>query len=319
MVCVLLTLYEGGIGQLDVQTAVERVSDRLRRAVDPRLRAGFTTVAAVLLEWADQHDEARTLIDRELLGIQPVGVDGAPDLTNHVHQLLVATHAHRERKEGRFQQVIAEITPLLDSARDTTVQLPYFRAMVADAWYELGRPDLARRQLDILGPPPDTAIWTWDEVLCVRARHHYGYGRWEQALADDTTLGERMARRVFVNPVGQPWRRGAALALTRLGHHEQARELAAEHLRHAEDWGAPRHVGTALRTLALTQRGRGTLDGDRSTDALAASRRQGILPSACGLRTRSGPSRCRTARGPGCTARAPAARRSPIGPARSEA
>ncbi|GAA2230814.1 hypothetical protein GCM10010232_16500 [Streptomyces amakusaensis] len=255
LVCALLTIYEGGTGRIDVRTATERITTRLHRPVNRRLRTGFIAAAAAILEWADRLVEARNLVDREL-----PAVSLPPDLTNQAHQQLIATRTQVDRKLGRFRQLIEQTTPLLEAVQDDDVQLPYLRALTACAWYELGSPERAWRLLDALGPLPDNTSWTWDEVLYTQGRLHLGAGDWHQALAVLTTLGARMDRRGFVNPVGQPWRTGAATALVRLGRHTEARTLAEENLHHARAWGTARDIGTALRTLALTLRGRPALN-----------------------------------------------------------
>jgi DNA-binding CsgD family transcriptional regulator len=53
------------------------------------------------------------------------------------------------------------------------------------------------------------------------------------------------------NPAMLPWRSSAALSLAELGRHDEARSLAAEELRRAQLFGAPRAIGIALRAQAL--------------------------------------------------------------------
>jgi DNA-binding CsgD family transcriptional regulator len=53
------------------------------------------------------------------------------------------------------------------------------------------------------------------------------------------------------NPAFVPWRSAAALSLAELGRHEQARTLAADEVRRARAFGAPRAIGIALRARAL--------------------------------------------------------------------
>jgi DNA-binding CsgD family transcriptional regulator len=53
------------------------------------------------------------------------------------------------------------------------------------------------------------------------------------------------------NPAMLPWRSAAALSLAELGHRDEARSLAADELRRAESFGAPRAIGVALRAQAL--------------------------------------------------------------------
>jgi DNA-binding CsgD family transcriptional regulator len=53
------------------------------------------------------------------------------------------------------------------------------------------------------------------------------------------------------NPAMLPWRSAAALSLAELGRAEEARDLAADEVRRAESFGAPRAIGIALRAQAL--------------------------------------------------------------------
>jgi DNA-binding CsgD family transcriptional regulator len=53
------------------------------------------------------------------------------------------------------------------------------------------------------------------------------------------------------NPAFIPWRSAAALSLAELGRRDEARELAADEVRRAESFGAPRAIGIALRAQAL--------------------------------------------------------------------
>jgi DNA-binding CsgD family transcriptional regulator len=80
-------------------------------------------------------------------------------------------------------------------------------------------------------------------------------GRWQEAL--DGFLGCDRTTSAFGvrNPAIYPWRSGAALAASRLGDLDRARELAADELRDARAWTAPRPIGIALRTQGLIEGG----------------------------------------------------------------
>jgi DNA-binding CsgD family transcriptional regulator len=53
------------------------------------------------------------------------------------------------------------------------------------------------------------------------------------------------------NPAVLPWRSVAAHSLAELGRHDEARTLAADEVRRARSFGAPRAIGIALRAQAL--------------------------------------------------------------------
>ncbi|MFF2026484.1 LuxR C-terminal-related transcriptional regulator [Streptomyces sp. NPDC058171] len=253
--CALDTMREAAIGRIDAHTATQRITSRLDRPVDPQLRPGFASIAAAVLGWADQPDQARALIERELpTSPHPV------DPTNYAQQHLIAARAAVYRQLGRFQQLIDYTTPVLESVQDPAVRLPYLRALTAHAWHELGSPERAWQQLESLGPRPDHAAWTWDEALYVRARLHLGARQWDRALSTYLACGATPTNQHFVNPVRQPWRAGAAIALTHLGRCSEARGLAEENLRHAHAWGTPRVIGAALHCHGITMEGHRRLD-----------------------------------------------------------
>ena len=62
------------------------------------------------------------------------------------------------------------------------------------------------------------------------------------------------------NPAVLPWRSVAAVSLAELGRHVEARELAADEVRRATAFGAPRALGVALRAQALVGPRRGRAD-----------------------------------------------------------
>ena len=62
------------------------------------------------------------------------------------------------------------------------------------------------------------------------------------------------------NPAVLPWRSAAALSLAELGRHAEAGELAADEVRRAEAFGAPRALGVALRAQALVGPGSARTD-----------------------------------------------------------
>ncbi|MGZ4232893.1 MAG: helix-turn-helix transcriptional regulator [Solirubrobacteraceae bacterium] len=75
------------------------------------------------------------------------------------------------------------------------------------------------------------------------------------------------------NPAVVPWRSFAALSLSELGRHEEARALAAEEVRRAQAFGALRPIGMALRAQALVGPSDERSDGLR--EAMAAIAQSG--------------------------------------------
>ena len=76
--------------------------------------------------------------------------------------------------------------------------------------------------------------------------------------------GEGVTALGGLNPAATVWRTEAALALHALGEEDQAREVAAEELKLARHWGAPRALGRALRINGLLAQ-----DGEQGLALLA--------------------------------------------------
>jgi DNA-binding CsgD family transcriptional regulator len=89
-----------------------------------------------------------------------------------------------------------------------------------------------------------------------RARLWILQGRTQEGLAELLALGRRYEAVGGRNPAMHPWRSQAALALLELGEREEARRLAAEEVELARQWGAPRALGKALRTVGLIEGGK---------------------------------------------------------------
>ncbi|HTP21849.1 MAG TPA: AAA family ATPase [Solirubrobacteraceae bacterium] len=70
------------------------------------------------------------------------------------------------------------------------------------------------------------------------------------------------------NPAVLPWRSAAALSLAELGRLAEARELAADEVRRARAFGAPRALGVALRAQALVGPGQKRADVLREAQSL---------------------------------------------------
>ncbi|WP_432824244.1 AAA family ATPase [Dactylosporangium sp. CA-092794] len=126
---------------------------------------------------------------------------------------------------------------------------------------EQGRLDEAAATMRWIGvPDPAPPIGPWYLYLDARAALHHARERHADAAASALAAGESFARHGFDNPAFVPWRTRAALALHLLDRSAEARELAAESLRRARRWGAPRATGHALRVLGLLTGGPEGLD-----------------------------------------------------------
>ncbi len=112
-------------------------------------------------------------------------------------------------------------------------------------------PESLRRVLDNTGIESDTEFLARGLFRHASGVVRAAAGNHEAALEE--LLGCGLDHRMFgsENPAFVPWRSAAALSLAELGRHDEARGLAADELRRAESFGAPRAIGVALRAQAL--------------------------------------------------------------------
>ncbi|WP_431045506.1 helix-turn-helix transcriptional regulator [Streptomyces sp. P1-3] len=119
-------------------------------------------------------------------------------------------------------------------------------------------------------------------VLCARGSLRIADGDPHGAIDDLEECGRRAEVWQMRNPAVAPWRTRAAMAYTRLGTVDRARELAAEELSYARQWGTARTIGNALHALGRAADGeeRATL----LTEAVAMLERSpSRLHLACAL------------------------------------
>jgi DNA-binding CsgD family transcriptional regulator len=134
--------------------------------------------------------------------------------------------------------------------------LPFAVSLVADALTERG--DLDRAE-ELLAEPilSDFAghVGFLHAYLAARGNLLMARRRWREALDTLLDLGRRHVAWHASSPATLDWRSRAALAALALGDHDQAAVLAAEELRLAEAFGAPRPVAVALHAVALIEGG----------------------------------------------------------------
>jgi DNA-binding CsgD family transcriptional regulator len=110
-------------------------------------------------------------------------------------------------------------------------------------------PEALRRLIDRAGVRYDTDFTPSSQLRYASGVLRAAAGNHEAAIdelrgCDDPAFGGE-------NPAMLPWRSAAALSLAELGRHAEARSLAADEVRRARSFGAPRAIGIALRAHAL--------------------------------------------------------------------
>ena len=133
-------------------------------------------------------------------------------------------------------------------------------------------PDALRRLIDVVGVRHDTEFMPNAPLRYASGVLRAAAGNHEAAIDELRSCAFEHPAHGGENPAMFPWRSSAALSLSELGRHDEARALAADEVERAQSFGAPRAIGIALRAQALVgpaaQRSEGLA---AALDVLAAS------------------------------------------------
>jgi len=158
-------------------------------------------------------------------------------------------------RQGELEAAVAEARGATDAALDHGwgPGLPATVGFLVDALIERGDLDEAAASLaraGIADEVPDSIVA--HAFLVARGRLKLARGDVRSGVEDLLELGRRSESDGWSATIGTPtFRTYAAPALATLGDREQAEQLAADELRVARAWGAPRAIGTALRVSGL--------------------------------------------------------------------
>jgi len=137
--------------------------------------------------------------------------------------------------------------------------LGFAATVLADVAVEAGQLDEAQALLDLLPRQGWPAGVGTVLIPAARGRLRLAQGRAAEALADFQACGELFGADVWGMPIRETGyvhaRSGAALALLRLGRHQDAVRLADAELADVRVFGAPRALGIALRVAGLARGG----------------------------------------------------------------
>ncbi len=160
-------------------------------------------------------------------------------------------------RRGRIEAAMVDAETCVRGAKQGwEAGIPSGLSVLGEALLERGELD---RAADACRLPDGDDRWTgmigymW--ILDTRGRVELEQGDAESALKTFIECGERCERSLITNPSVLAWRSGAALAASRLGEDDRAGELAETELAWAEDFGTPRAIGIARRTLGLVTGG----------------------------------------------------------------
>ncbi|MDQ3866051.1 MAG: LuxR C-terminal-related transcriptional regulator, partial [Actinomycetota bacterium] len=247
---------------------VARAEQALAGQTPPPDEAVVFAFAGFVLAAADRFDAAASVCDDAIADARSRG---------SVFAFAVAAwlRGRVNHLRGALSEAEADLRNSIEAGRAHGLHpvLPYPVAKLADVLMDRGDLDEAANalaSLPVAETVPDTPhLHTFMET---RGRLRVLQGRPREGLADLLELGRRFEAIGGRNPAVIAWRSEAALALRALGKDERARTLAAEELELAQEWGAPRTLGRALRIAALVDDGGQQLQRLRSAvDVLAKS------------------------------------------------
>jgi len=205
----------------------------------------WTQLALATLAAADGLDAALRSAD-EILAQARAGGAALTVVTLSSMRALIAV------RRGDLAAAEADATAAIELAPDLLGVEFLVLAVSAAVLVGLERdetPDALRRLIDRAGVGYDTEFTPSSQLRYASGVLRAAAGNHEAALeelrdCDHPAFGGE-------NPAMLAWRSAAALSLAELGRHDEARALAADEVRRAQSFGAPRAIGIALRAQAL--------------------------------------------------------------------
>jgi DNA-binding CsgD family transcriptional regulator len=236
--------------------------------VEPHRGENWAMLALAALAAADDLDAALLGTDEILTQARTRGAALTVVTVSALRALIMLRRGDLAAAQADAQAAI-EIAPELLGARFLVL------AVAAMVLAGLDRDDTLgsmRRLIDQTGVRYDNEFTSSSQLryasglLSAAAGNHQGaVEELRGSGLDDPAFGGE-------NPAMLPWRSAAALSLSKLGRHDEARGLAADELDRAQSFGAARAVGIALRAHALVGPPADRPDGlAAALDVLAAS------------------------------------------------
>jgi DNA-binding CsgD family transcriptional regulator len=230
-----------------------RAIDLARRAlavplpVEPHRGESWAMLALATLVAADELDAARRGTDEVLTQARQRGA-----------ALTVATisalRAVIGLRSGELSDAQADAETAIDLASELLGKEFLVLAVTAAVFAGLERgesTDSLRRLIQRSGVAFDPDFLPGAQLLHATAALRAAAGNHEAAVDALRSCAGRDPTFGGENPAMVAWRSSAALSLSELGRYEEARNLAADEVRRAREFGAPRALGIALRTEAL--------------------------------------------------------------------
>jgi DNA-binding CsgD family transcriptional regulator len=226
-----------------------------------------TVMVATGLAVADAVDEARELLTARIDGGRTRGAIAAVASG-------CAARAGTELRAGRLADAEADAREALTIAveHDLGGVVPMAVAHLVDALTDRESATAALAVLAEYGLDGDRIPlgYAGHVLLHARGRARAAAGETVRAAADLHACGRAQLQWGDRNPATLPWRSNLAGALAVLGQHGEAARLAEEEVRLAQEFGARRAIGIALRARALLHRGDEQLPGLRDAERTLA-------------------------------------------------
>lgn len=210
----------------------------------------FSTVTLTI---ADRFTEAQAIFDEALADAR---------IRGSVSAFAVASifRGYLEIFTGQLAEAESDLQNGLEASErhGLITGVAYALAFLADAQMQRGDLDGATATLAKLAALPEAARDHW-YYYDARGRLRHLQGRYREALAEYDVTRRQFEAVGGKNPALVAWRSQAALAHLQLGDATAARELAAEEVDVAREWGAPRALAKALRVRGMVEAGTGAL------------------------------------------------------------
>jgi DNA-binding CsgD family transcriptional regulator len=234
------------LGSADV--AADLAERAFAAGLPPEPHRAWAGLALAVLAIADRHDIARRYADEILAQARQRGA-ALTVATVLAHRAFIdVLHGDVSSAEADAQAAIDLATDLVGSDFVVVLAVP---AGVRAGLERGATVESLRRLVDRTGVREDTSFiahalarYSSGVLRAAAGRHEAAVEELRACARDDPVFGGE-------NPAFVPWRSAAALSLAELGRHEEARTLAADELKRAETFGAPRAIGAALRCHAL--------------------------------------------------------------------
>ncbi|HEX3979449.1 MAG TPA: AAA family ATPase [Solirubrobacteraceae bacterium] len=230
-----------------------RAADCAHRAIaaglppEPQRGEAWAIVALAVLAATDELDEALRGADEIVARARELGAAAAV-------ATILALRAFILTRRGDLLAAQADAQSSIELATDLLgvefVVLAVSASVIAGLERE-ETTDSLRRLIDRVGIRYDTEFSPSSQLRYASALLRAAAGNPEGAIEELMACELDHPALGALNPAVLPWRSAAALLLADVGRHEEARGLAADELRRAETFGAPRAIAVALRADAL--------------------------------------------------------------------